>query len=363
MAGLALAPAFSPSGLRAQHEADRSARRDEPAKLDGNENPYGPSQLAVMAMMQTIERTPRYGFAEVEKLIALVAAREGVPAEQIVMGVGSGDVLERYAAWLSRESGEVVTATPGYLRFTQAMARHGSTVVAVPLAANLRHDLAAMAAKVGPATRCVYLCNPHNPTSTLVPAEALRAFAVEVAKRCPVFVDEAYLECSDDFAANTMVGLVREGHNVVVARTFSKIYGLAGMRIGYAVTPPVVAREMNAAGRGNTAFRLNLLGAVAAAASLEDSGYVEDTRLKIKAERDKLCALLKDLGRRYAEPQGNFVFFHTGMPAPVFLEKMAAERVAVGRAFPPLLDWCRLSIGTPEEMALAHAALRKVFAA
>ncbi len=226
----------------------------------------------------------------------------------------------------------------------------------MPLNARLEHDLDAMAAKIGPDTKAVYLCNPNNPTGTIVAPTQLRAFAVEAAKRATVFIDEAYLECSDDFAANTMIGLVREGHNVVVARTFSKIYGLAGQRIGYGIMPPELAKSI----RKFTTGSPNLIGVVAAQASLDDAGYVEPMRRRIKAGRDALCALLKEHGRRYAEPQSNFVFCHTGMPIEVFQERMLREGVAVARAFPPLVDWCRISIASPEEMAVTHAALRKV---
>ncbi len=355
VAGLALASQLT-TKLRAQHEVDRSAVAAEPARLGGNENPYGPSQMAVMAMMQNIERTFRYSRTETQQLIEMIAAKEGVKAENIVMGVGSGEVLEVYGLWLGPQKGEVITAQPGYLQMTNTMEKLGSKVVYVPLDKDLAHDLDAMASKVGPNTKCMYICNPNNPTGTIVDAARLKAFAIEVAKKVPVFIDEAYLECSDDFAGNTMVSLVAEGHNVAVARTFSKVYGLAGQRIGYGVMPAAMAKEVRAYSTGS----LNLLGVVAVIASLEDATYVDETRTKIKAERDKVCGLLKEMGKKYATPQGNFVFFQTGMPIRTFQERMQAENVIVGRPFPPLLDWCRLSIGSPEEMALAHAGLRKV---
>lgn len=359
VASLAVASQFTTAKLRAQHEADRSARRTEPVRVSGNENPYGPSQMAIMAMMQALEGTYRYAGAETRKLIDLIAAKEGVKPENVVMGVGSGEVLEVYGLWLGQQKGEVITVSPGYSQMTGTMEKLGSKVIQVPLTGDLVHDLDAMAAKVGPNTKCVYVCNPNNPTGTIVDPAKLKAFAIEVSKKAPVFIDEAYLELSDDFAANTMVSLVAEGHNVAVARTFSKIYGLAGQRIGYGIMPEAMAKEVRSYSTGS----LNLLGVVAATASLEDPTYVEETRAKIKVERDKLAALLKELGKKYAEPQGNFIFFQTGMPIKMFQEKMLAEMVQVGRPFPPMLDWCRISIGSPEEMTTVHAALRKVFAA
>jgi histidinol-phosphate aminotransferase len=328
-------------------------------QLSLNENPFGPSPRALAAMARELPRTHRYPYAKAPELTRMIAAREGVSPEHIVLGVGSGEVLETYGVYLGRQRGEVISATPGYLQLVGAMERMGSRVVHVPLNDRLEHDLDAMAAKIGPDTKAIYLCNPNNPTGTLVDPAKLRAFVIEVTKKVPVFIDEAYLECSDDFAANTMVGLVREGHNVTVARTFSKIYGLAGQRIGYGVMQPDMARGIRAFSTGS----LNLLGVVGAWASLEDTGYVEATRRKIKTGRDALIAVLKEHGRHYAEPQGNFVFFHTGMPIAEFQRRMRRENVVVARAFPPLLDWCRITIGTPDEMAVAHAALRKALAA
>lgn len=346
---------------RAQHEVDRSAKASEAAKINGNENPYGPAPAAVMAIVQNADHAFRYATAEQsQKLVSLLAAANHVPAESVVIGSGSAEILDNYALWLSKKGlGEVLTVQPGYLKFTGEMKTLGATIVALPVGADMGYDLDAMAARVGPSTKCVYICNPNNPTGTLIAPDKLKAFCIEVSKKCPVLVDEAYLEISDNFEANTMAPLVAAGHNVVVTRTFSKIYGLAGQRIGYGLMPPAVAKEVAAL----TTARLNLLGLLAAIASFEDKDYVKETRAKIKAERDKLCATLKELNLRYAEPQGNFIFFKTGQPVASVQAKFETEKVLVGRAFPPALDWCRISIGTPEEMSLAHAALRKIFKA
>ncbi len=353
LAGLALAPRLT---LRAAPvPAAPAPQLTGPVQLSLNENPFGPSARALAAMQRELPRVHRYPFNLTPELIRLIAESEGVPANHIVLGVGSGEILETYGVYLGRQQGEVITVSPGYMQMTGAMARMGSRIVAVPLNDRLEHDLDAMAAKVTANTKAVYICNPNNPTGTIVEPGRLRAFAIEVSKKVPVFIDEAYLQCSDDFAANTMVGLVRDGHNVTVARTFSKLYGLAGQRIGYGVMLPAMADAVRTFSTGS----VNLLGVVGARASLEDPTYVEETRRKIKAGRDALIGVLKQLGRRYAEPQGNFVFFHSGMPIAEFSQRMRAENVIVARAFAPLLDWCRISIGSPEEMAVCHAALRK----
>jgi histidinol-phosphate aminotransferase len=358
VAGLAVAQRMLVTPAQAQHEVKKGAKKAELVRLSGNENPFGPSQMATMAMMQALEKSFRYAFAETQTLVKQIAALEGVAPENIVMGVGSGEILEIYGVYCGREKGEVVTVTPGYAQMVGAMQRMGSTIVSVPLNAKWEHDLEAMAAKVGPNTKCVYLCNPNNPTGTIVDPAKLKAFCIEISKKCPVFVDEAYLQCTDNFEANTMVGLVKEGHNVTVARTFSKLYGLAGQRIGYGVMKPEMAKSIKEFSTGS----LNLLGVVAASASLEDKAYWTETRAKIKAGREAFVDVVKGLGKKYAEPNGNFVFFQTGMPIKTFQEKMLAEGVQVARPFPPMLDWARVTIGLPEEMAICHAAMKKVLA-
>ncbi len=356
--GLTLAPRIA---LRAEPSPSATPGPGPagPVQLCWNENPFGPSPRAIEAMQREVPRVHRYPFILTPELVKRLAAKEGVSTDHIVAGVGSGEILETYGVYLGRQRGEVITASPGYMQMTDAMQRMGSRVVSVPLNDRLEYDLEAMAAKITPETKAVYICNPNNPSGTIVEPARLRTFAIEVAKKVPVFIDEAYLQCSDHFAANTMVGLVREGHNVTVARTFSKLYGLAGQRMGYGIMQPEQAKGLREFMTGS----VNLLGVVGALASLEDPTYVEATRRKIKAGRDALIAVLQEHGRKYAEPQGNFVFFHTGIPITEFSQRMRAENVIVARPFAPLTEWCRISIGSPEEMAVCHAALRKVLSA
>ena len=329
-----------------------------PVGLSLNENPLGPSPAAIRAMQAQAAEVCRYPIADSRALLTTLAEKEGVPRAQILIGAGSGEVLEAYGAHLGGEGGEVVTAWPSYRQLIGAMERRGSTVIEVPLNDRLELDLEAMAAAITPTTQCVYVCNPNNPTGTIVDPEKLRAFAITVSKQVPVFIDEAYLECSDDFAANTMVGLVAEGHNVTVSRTFSKIYGMAGQRIGYAVVPADLVAPVRSFITGGT----SMLAMVGAQASLADLGYVESMRRKLKAGRDGLIAVLDELGCRYVEPQGNFVFFQSSVSIADFRPAMQAAGVKVGRAFPPYDDWCRISIGMPDEMTVAQAALREVLA-
>ncbi|MBC7366861.1 MAG: histidinol-phosphate aminotransferase family protein [Undibacterium sp.] len=358
VAGLAVARQLLTTPARAQHEVDRSAKRSEPVRISGNENPFGPSQAAQAAMLQAMEKSCRYPFKESQELIALIAAKEGCSKDNVVLGVGSGEILDIVGFHFGLQKGEIVAAEPGYTQLMRAAEAQGGKSVWVPLNKKLEHDLPAMAAKMTDKTSMVYVCNPNNPTGTVVNAAELKAFAIEASKKMPVFIDEAYLDCADDYEAQTAVKLVAEGHNVVVARTFSKIYGMAGLRMGYGIMPAKLAKEVKPLSTGS----VNMMGVVAATASLQDATYVAETRAKIKAGRDALIAVIKGLGKEYAEPQGNFVFFKTGMPIKTFQEKMLAEMVQVARPFPPMLEWARISIGLPEEMAVCHAALKKALA-
>jgi histidinol-phosphate aminotransferase len=355
LAALACSSKLSGSTAPVAEAAPQLAR---PVQLSLNENPLGPSPAAIQAMQAHVTAVPRYPVAESRALLKTLAEKEGVPSEQILLGAGSGEVLEAYGAHLGGAGGEVITAWPSYRQLAGAMERRGSTVVEVPLTSTKVHDLDAMAAAITPRTQCVYICNPNNPTGTKVNADKLREFAIEVSKQVPVFIDEAYLECTDNFAAETMVGLVAAGHNVTVSRTFSKIYAMAGQRIGYAVVPEHLTKPVRTQITGGT----NLLALVGAEASLADTAYLETTRQAIKAGRETLIAVLEDLGCPYAEPHGNFVFFQSGVPITEFRPAMQAAGARVGRHFPPYDDWCRISIGTPAEMAVAHTALREVIA-
>jgi len=359
LAGLALSSRFLNDEMRAQASVERlMATGPIRARLSLNENPLGPSPAALAAMADHLAagKVSRYPFREQNDLVNLLANKEGVKPEQIVLGVGSGEILETVGLHFGLLKGEVIYATPGYLQLIRAAETAGGRAVGVPVNARLEHDLGTMASKVGAQTSVVYVANPHNPTGTTVEAAALKEFVKDVSARAFVFVDEAYLDLADDYAGRTVVGLVHEHRNLIVARTFSKIYGLAGLRIGYGVTNRAFAAQLRNYGLGT----LTGPGITAATASLKEAGYVAAMRTKILAERATLVALLRELGKRCAEPQANFVFFQTGRPHQEVFDRMLAEGVGIARAFPPMLDWARISIGLPEENELARTALRKV---
>lgn len=359
LAGLALSSRLLNFEAQAQMTPERlAAVAPVKARLSLNENPFGPSPAALEAMLANLSagKACRYPYGEVNELIDLIAKKEGVAPENIVLSVGSGEILETVGGMFGRMKGEAIYASPGYLQLPSAVTANGGRTIPVPVNARQEHDLDAMAAQVVGASSVVYVANPNNPTGTVVDTAALAEFVKEVSKKAFVLLDEAYLDIADDYAGRTLVGLVNEERNLLVARTFSKIHGLAGMRIGYGVTSRKFAAQLRSLGLG-TLTSPSIAGAVA---SLKDTAFVATSRAKIVAEKEKLLALLRELGRPYAGSQTNFVFFQTGRPHAEVHAAMFKESVSIARAFPPMTDWARISIGLPEENTLARAALRKV---
>jgi histidinol-phosphate aminotransferase len=351
------APASSPSAAGASpRPADRGGGV-QLARLSLNENPYGPSPAVVAALQREFGNLCRYTGAEYDGLVGLIAAREGVPKEQIILG----EILEPLGTYLSLQGGpggEFIYSDPGYTALIDSAVAVGGSAIGVPLNSRLENDLPAITAKVNKRTRAVFLVNPHNPTGIAGDTEQLKHFARTVSRQALVIVDEAYLEFADHFTQRTLANLVRGGENVIVFRTFAKVYGLAGLDIGYGLMPRPIAKALSAQGLNNPHL-FNRLAVAAAAASLQDASYVAGVTGQVAEEREKWFRLFRDLKLKFTPSSGNFVFFETGMPHAEFAAALLKEGVEIGRAFPPYELWARISIGLPEENAVAHAAVRK----
>jgi histidinol-phosphate aminotransferase len=327
-------------------------------RLALNENPFGPSPLAVDAIRNALPGIARYASDDARALEQQIADREGVSPDQVIIGELL-DALGLQLALGGGPGGEFIYSEPGYTALVDAVAPGGGVVVGVPLNAHLENDLPAIAARVTARTRSIYLVNPHNPTGTVTDAVPFKAFLREIAERTLVIVDEAYLEFEPDFAQQTVMDLTRGGANVVVFRTFGKIYGLAGISIGYAVAPKALAASLKRSGLG-AAHSLNRLALAAAAASLRDAGYVDEIRLKVVEERQKWHELLDTIGRRRTDSKGTFVFFETGKPHELLAAELLDEGIEIARPFPPLDRRVRISIGLPAENARARNAIQKL---
>jgi len=329
------------------------------ADLSGNENPYGPAPAVEQALLEAIDTTNRYGYSRQKDLAKQIAEYEGVTAEHIVLGAGSTEVLNASILAYTGPGRQLVTAEQSYGAIPRYGSAIGSEVVVAPVDDELRYDLDALYEKTTDRTGLVYVCNPNNPTGTVVDSKRLRDFCMSVPATSVVLVDEAYLEFTDNFEGDSMVDLVRADHNVIVCRTFSKIHGLAGMRMGYSIARPEISERITA---HKMCMFMGPLGSVAASVSLEQTEFRSFCRAKAKEGRQLVFDLCEDLGLEYARGAGNFVFFNPGVPHQEFRSRMRARNVDTARSFPPRKDWARVTMGTTEEMNLFAKVLPEVVA-
>lgn len=331
---------------------------DAPIRMMFNENPYGPSESAKRAMVAAFPEGSLYSRDAHNTLRQMIAEREGLTPDHIVLGSGSREILQVAALACGLENGALLMPHPTF----EAMGRYaetiGTRVIRVPVNDAMHIDLQAMQQAWEPGVRLVYVCNPNNPTGLVLEGEPLRQFCLAMSDKALVFVDEAYHDYVEHPGYRSMVELIREGHRqIVVSRTFSKIHGLAGLRVGYGLAHPDVVRHLASRMTGT----VNIIGVRAAIASYRDTQYAAFCKQKNRQARDVVYALCKKLQRRVLDSQTNFVFMHVGMPVERFQEKMAEQGILVGRPFPPFLDWCRVSLARPEEMQLFARACERIW--
>lgn len=328
-------------------------------RLIANENPYGPSPAARQAADRAIANGWKYAMRETGALKKLIAAHEGVEANQIMISAGSSEALRVAAMNYCRQGGNVVSATPTF-SFLPAYARNiGSTVIEIPLDGDMTHDLGNMAASVSNETRLVYVCNPNNPTGTLVSGPDLAEFIDAVTPKAPVLVDEAYLDLWDDLAEHTAVASIRDGKPVIVTRTFSKLHGMAGLRVGYAIAPA----EIIAALEKLRVTNMNLPGVMAASASLQDEEFLNFSRQQIRTCLKITGDVFAELGLPYQPSRGNFIYFDTGRAPRAFMGAMRKQGILTGMSYAPYPTWARVSMGRVEDMQQFAVAARNYFSA
>ncbi len=362
--GVKASPALSRNKMREkvrtwEHTLAFPPERPElAARLLANENPYGPSQMARLAIIDSCAGGNRYGHGESAMLREMLAEKEGVSPEHILLGPGSTDILEKTAIVRFLKGGNIVSADPSYMSLIKTAMAFEADWKAVPLTSDYAHDLDAMEKAIDSDTQLVYICNPNNPTGSITDASKLRAFCAKVSEKVPVFVDEAYLEFLPDPEKSSMVDLVREGKDVIIARTFSKIHGMAGLRVGYGVAKPDRLESITDMVRSNMGMSVTSLNA--AMASLKDKDFQKHSREWNTEVREYTCEELKKMGFKPIPSYTSFVLFPIEMQGQEFLGKMFEKGVGV-RAFE--IDdqpYCRVSMGTKEEMELFTSTLKQV---
>jgi len=326
------------------------------AKLNSNENPFGPSARVRAAITKAFDKACRYPSIVFDALLQQIAENEGVGTEYITITGGSTEGLKATGLTYGIDGGEIIAADPTFQALLRYAEGFGSYVHRVPVDENMGHDLEAMAQRINNRTRLIFVCNPNNPTGTLIEKNTLRDFCSSISKKAVVFGDEAYYDFITEGDYPSMVELVKEGSNVIVSKTFSKVYGLAGMRIGYLVARPDITARL----RKNIMAMTNVLAIEAAKEALKDDEFYKYSLMKNVESKNAIYNTLEDLNLEYVKSHTNFVFFKTGRPITEMMAKMEKEKVLIGRPFPPFYDWCRISTGTMESMAMFDGALKRV---
>lgn len=328
-------------------------------KLASNENPLGISPLAKQAIADVLAGIALYPDGNAFELKQAICAKFGVEASQIVPGNGSNDVLEIAARAFLSPSQEAVYSQHAFAVYPLVTQAIGATGISTP-ARDFGHDLEAMRAAVTEKTRLLFIANPNNPTGTLLDKAELHAFLQDMPRQVLVVLDEAYDEYLADDRKSESISWLKEFDNLVVTRTFSKAYGLAGLRVGFALAHPAVADMMN---RVRQPFNVNNMAQAAAAAALKDDAFVRRSRDLNDAGMRQMTEGLNQLGLRYIPSFGNFVSFHVTDAATVnrkLLERGVIVRPIFAYEMP---DWLRVSIGLPQENARFLQAMGDILAA
>jgi histidinol-phosphate aminotransferase len=329
------------------------------AKLANNENPYGPSDTVIKAMTKAFKYANRYGYPD-GNIVGEIAKYHGVKNENVMIAAGSGEILDVCCTALLHDNDKkIVGSDPSYSILYQNAAGLKADTIRIPLLPDYRQDIPAMIRATKKNHRdvgFVYLCNPNNPTGRIVTRDEVRQLLDGIPEDVPVLIDEAYHHFVEDPAYETSMKYVTEGRAVIVARTFSKIAGLAGMRLGYAIAP----REQLAVLRPWATGTVNASVRWGGVAALADKANEEKVRTVTLELRKKTMADLKALGYESIPSETNFFMVHIKRPIQPTIDEFRKKGVLVGRPFPPLNESMRISIGTPDEMARFMVAFREI---
>ncbi len=329
-------------------------------KLASNENPYGPSPKALAAIAGAAGGLHVYPDGSSRALREALGAFHGVPMERIVVGNGSDELIHLLGLVLLEPGDEMIMGDPGFSRYDASAHLTPCRLVKVPLDAGYRHDLLAMAAAVTERTKLVFLANPNNPTGTIVRRPELEAFLDAVPERVAVVIDEAYFEFAAPFEGYPDSRDYLGRPNVVGMRTFSKTYGLAGIRVGYGFFPAAIADAMH---RAREPFDVNSLAQAAAIAALGDTEHIARTVAGNTAGLARLGEIARGVGAVPVESQANFLLMDVGRPARPVFEALLREGVIVRSGEALGVPTClRVSVGTPEEIETFGEALARVLA-
>lgn len=328
------------------------------ARLFANENPFGPGDRAKKALSDALAISYMYPFMNVRELGNKICATEGITELNLMMAAGSSPIILAAAMHFAKGGGNLITGETSYDDLPGKFKRFGGTVINVPLTADYKLDLDAMEKKIDGNTALIYICNPNNPTATVLDADKLRSFCQRVSAKVPIFVDEAYIDYLDDPKGQSMIDCVRKGSNLMVARTFSKLHGFAGLRVGYGIGLPNLVDKLDQYTAGDMC--ISATSASAALASYDDAEYLKSALQKTNASKEFLYSVLKQEGYEYIPSAANFVMFPLKMEGNRFTQEMMKRGVGIRNWRLNGKDWCRVSIGRMEEMKAFAEAFKQL---
>jgi histidinol-phosphate aminotransferase len=339
-------PMLAAAARRRQHSQDA-------VLIDSNENPLGPCPAARDAVSAIIPLGGRYSDNLTDDLVTIFAQQEGLKPDSVYCTAGSTPPLSLSVLAFTSPQKSYVTADPGFETGMMMSAISGARVVKVPLTKTYAHDVKAMLA-AAPDAGVFYICNPNNPTGTLTPHSDIEYLVANKPKDSIVLIDEAYIHLTE---APSALDLVKAGKDVIVLRTFSKVYGLAGLRCGFVVARPDLVEKVVA--RGGQNF-MPVTAIVAATASLKDSSLVAERRRINATIRQQTFQWLDRNGFAYIPSESNCFLVDTKRPGKEVRDAMAKENVLIGRVWPVMPTWVRITVGTQPEMERFQAAFQKV---
>jgi histidinol-phosphate aminotransferase len=321
-------------------------------RLNSNENAYGPLPSATKAMQDALTKGNRYPFGQYDPLTESIAAHHRVNTSQVVMGAGSTEHLLMAARAFCGAGKNLVVADPTFESLTEFVSEQGGEVRKVPLTSTFAHDLDGMLQRVDKNAGLIYLCNPNNPTASITPAKDIETFLGKLPSSVCVVIDEAYFHFADGLPEYRSF-MDRAGDRVIVMRTFSKIYGMAGIRLGYTVSSEATAKKL-------AAFRLpiavSMIAAEGGIASLAAEAEMRTAAQRNAADRDEFARQAKARKITLIPSYANFFMLKTGRSAEDLMEKFRQHKVMIGRPFPPMTDYIRVSLGLPNENKAFWAA-------
>ena len=331
---------------------------DTLAKLANNENPYGPSEAVMKAMTQSFKYANRYGYPD-GGITEAIAKHHEIKEENVLLGSGSGEILDVACNTYLRGGKKILSSEPSYDVIFQHVTSYKADSIKVPSAADFRQDIPGLVRAARSYSRdigFVYICSPNNPTGRIVTKQEMKQLLDGIPEDMPVLIDEAYFHFVEDPDYATSIPHVFEGRPVMVTRTFSKIAALAGMRLGYAIAPSEMIRDMRPYATGT----INAIVKWGGVAALNDT----DTQAKVKRVtldlRKKTTAELQSLGYTVVPSEANFFLVHIRRPVPPVIDEFKKKGVLVGRPFPPFMEHLRVSIGTADEMSRFLTAFKEI---